>query len=144
MLFYSTNSRPCKRKWICSLANHQWGNVFGSTFPNFLSNTPTSPKIGHRWTYPITKMQTLLELFFMLCLTVIFLGCAYAAVGIITARSRVSATRYKYHTSIPPPSEKPNESVPFTIIKHGGDPSERVGERLKRAKESNWRKKGFM
>jgi hypothetical protein len=89
-------------------------------------------------------MQTLLELFFMLCLTVIFLGCAYAAVGIITARSRVSATRYKYHTPILPPSEKPNESVPFTIIRNGADTSERVGENLRKAKESNWKKKGFI
>ena len=91
-----------------------------------------------------TTMQTLLEIFFMLCLTVIFLGCAYAAVGIITARSRVSATRYKYSTPPATPPEKRTDGVPFTIIKHGIDPSERVGEKLRKAKESNWRKKGFM
>lgn len=89
-------------------------------------------------------MQTLLELFFMLCLTVIFLGCAYVIVGIVTARSRVSATRYKYGTPPTPPSEKANSDVPFTIIRNGTDTSERVGEKLRRAKESNWKKKGFM
>lgn len=89
-------------------------------------------------------MQTLLELFFMICLTVIFCGCAYALVGIVTARSRVSATRYKYGSPTPPPSEKPNESVPFTIIRNGIDSSERAGEKLRRAKESNWKKKGFI